>query len=270
VDDFVEAPNANGDGGAVTGEARRPALRRVAIVLGVFLVCGILWSLQSYAYLRIRNRLGHYTFFSILRHDVAAALLWAIVAPVVFAATSRFPMTRERIVSRALLYLAVVAGLSMFHAAFMIRVFTPQLAFWATANTNTFLLNFLIVGVLVGIGHRRQLTEWMRQRELASALLSAELRTARARAARLQAIPPVVLRALDRVIEAVSAAPSPRRTEQLLARLGDYLRVAIECSDEQGVTISREQSLERSLAHLERLAGSTVPYSPPPSFLTPS
>ena len=70
----------------------------------------------------------------------------------------------------------------------------------------------------------------MRERALSAAALSTELEAARLRAARLQEIPPTVLKALDRVIEAVSArpAPSPRRTEQLLARLGDYLRVAIE------------------------------------------
>jgi hypothetical protein len=104
----------------------------------------------------------------------------------------------------------------------------------------------------------------MRERALSAAALSSELEAARLRAARLQEIPPAVLKALDRVIEAVSArpAPSPRRTEQLLARLGDYLRVAIECSDEEGITASREQSLARSLAHFERAAAvSTTPTS---------
>ena len=86
----------------------------------------------------------------------------------------------------------------------------------------------------------------------------------------MQAIPPVVLSALDRVIVAVNAAPSPRRTEQLLARLGDYLRVAIEYSDEHGVTGAREQSLTRSLAHLEQLAGPAILAIPTPSTLTTS
>jgi len=94
----------------------------------------------------------------------------------------------------------------------------------------------------------------MRQRTRAAAALSAELRTARRRATRMQEIPPVVLSALDRVIAAVADDPSPHRTEQLLARLGDYLRVAIECSDEEGITASREQSLARSLGQFERVA----------------
>jgi hypothetical protein len=150
------------------------------------------------------------------------------------------------------------------------RLFTPKAPVWSVANTNTFVLNFLILVVLVCIGHRRQLIGWMRERERTASMLSAELRTARQRATRMQAIPPVVLSALDRVIDAVSAAPSPRRTEQLLARLGDYLRVAIECSDEHGVTGAREQSLTRSLAHLEQVAGPAILAIPFPSTLTPS
>jgi len=261
IEDLAEVPN----GSDVTEERDvdqgRERVRRAAIGVGIWVACGLLWTVQSYAYLRIRNRLGNYTLVSLTVHDVTAALVWACIAPIVFATTSRVPLKRSHVLIRAPLYALGAAGFAVLHAALLIQVFTPTQPLWVTTNTNTFILNFLIIGVLVAIGHRRQLIGWMRERELAAATLTTELRTARARAARLQAIPPVVLKALDRVIEAVSAAPSPRRTEQLLARLGDYLRVAIECSDEHGVTAPREKSLARALAHLERLAGPTVPSS---------
>ena len=257
-DDLLESPNwAVHERPAPTRETLSWP-RRTAIFLSVGIGCGVLWTLQSYAYLRIRNRLAHYTLASLTIHDVTAALLWACLAPVVFAATSRFPLKRSRLTVRAPLYLAGTAVLAIVHAAVLLRLFSRQVALWSADNANTFILNFLIIGVLVGIGHRRQLSEWLRERELAAAALSADVRAARLRAARLQRIPPVVLEALDRVIEAVSATPSAHRTEQLLARLGDYLRVAIECSDEQGVTSQREQSLARSLTKLERLVGTTV------------
>jgi two-component system sensor histidine kinase AlgZ len=262
ADDPTESPNvAEADHHDDVPDRRAPRLRRGAIAIGIWLVCGLLWTIQSYAYLHIRNRLGNYTFLTLARQDITHALVWACIAPFVFAAASRFPLRRAQLIARAFLYLLGAAGFTVLHAWLLIRLFTPNQPLWAVANTNTFVLNFLIIAVLVCIGHRRQLTEWLRERELATAALSAELRAARIRAARLREIPPVVLRALDRVIDAVSAAPQPRKTEQLLARLGDYLRVAIECSDEHGVTGPREQSLARSLAHLERLAGSPIPSS---------
>jgi len=273
-DDLSETPNVSGDVDRFATIAPHNRLRRAAIFTGIWAICGLLWTAQSYAYLRIRDRLGSYTLLSLTVHDVGAALLWAAIAPIVFAASARVPLTRSRLASRVPLYLVGSAALAIGHAAVLMRIFTPKLPFWSAANTNTFVLNILIISVLIGIGHRRQLIDWMREREHLAAQLSVELHAARERASRLQTIPPVVLSALDRVIAAVSATPSPRRTEQLLARLGDYLRVAIECSDEQGVTGAREQSLARALAQLERLAGPMIPTpvspSPSPSTLTPS
>ncbi|HEY2379310.1 MAG TPA: histidine kinase [Gemmatimonadaceae bacterium] len=269
-DDLTESPDGKDTGDSLHPVVPYDRLRRAASLTGIWITCGLLWTIQSYAYLRIRNRLGDYTLFGLTVHDVSAALLWAGIAPIAFAATARFPLTRARLALRLPLYLLGTAAIAIVHAAVLIRVFTPKLALWSSANANTFVLNVLIVAVLECIGHRRQLIEWMRERERAAAALSAELRTARQRATRMQAIPPVVLRALDRVIDAVNAEPSPRRTEQLTTRLGDYLRVAIECSDEGDVTAEREQSLARSLAHLERLAGPPIPGSVPssPSTLT--
>ena len=228
--------------------------RRTVRMLAIWLVCGLLWTLQSYAYLRIRNRLGESSFWILAEHDITAVLVWALITPLVFFATSRFPVTRSRLVPRALAYLVGAAVVAVGHVAILGWMFRPQVRLWSSYNTNSFVLNLLIVAVLVAIGHRRQLGEWMRDSARAAAMLSAELRTARRRATRMQEIPPVVLSALDRVIAAVADDPSPHRTEQLLARLADYLRVAIECGDEEGITLSREQSLARSLAQFERVA----------------
>ena len=255
-----QGPNEAPEPTLPSREARRSV--RVARALAIWIVCGLLWTVQSYAYLKIRNRLGQYTLFTLARNDLAVALLWAAIAPLVMIVTARFPLTGGRRLTRAATYLSGMAVVAVGHQALLGKIFTPRLPLWSGANTNTFILNFLIVAVLIALGHRRQLTEWMRARALSAAALSLELEAARGRAARLQEIPPTVLKALDRVIEMVSArpAPPPRRTEELLARLGDYLRVAIECSDEEGITASREQSLARSLAHFERAATlSTTP-----------
>lgn len=257
LESVEEAPGTGSDPAAHHDEDGISATARRVRTLVLWLICGVLWTVQSYAYLSIRNRLGESSFLSLALHDVAAALLWGAIAQLVFAVTSRFPLRREHLARRVAVYGPGMVAIALVHAAVLERLLTTRISFWSPLNTNTFILNFLIVAVLVGFGHRRQLSEWRRERENAARKLSAELRAARARAARLQEIPPVVLAALERAIEAVGTVPSPRRTEQLLARLGDYLRVAIECSDEHGITPSREQSLVRSLAQFERVAQTT-------------
>jgi len=39
-------------------------------------------------------------------------------------------------------------------------------------------------------------------------------------------------------------------TERQLTRLGDYLRLALECTDERGITPERERALDSAVAAL--------------------
>ena len=110
------------------------------------------------------------------------------------------------------------------------------------------LVVLLIFCVLVAIGHRGVLVEWLRAREIAAAALTTELVAAQARAAKLQSIPPVLLRSLNGIAE--TARRDPAKTERQLTRLADYLRIALECTDERGMTPDRERLLETAVAAL--------------------
>ena len=106
----------------------------------------------------------------------------------------------------------------------------------------------MIFCVLVAVGHRRVLAAWLRSREAAAAALSVELAAAQTRAAKLQAIPPVLLQSLDGIAKSVRR--DPQLTERQLTRLGDYLRLALECTDERGITPERERALDSAVAAL--------------------
>src|SRR5207249_4397596 len=81
ADELLESPNGTPPTLLVTTPTTPAWPRRAAIFLGVWILCGVLWTLQSYAYLRIRNRMGRYTLTYLTVHDVTAALLWACLAP---------------------------------------------------------------------------------------------------------------------------------------------------------------------------------------------
>jgi hypothetical protein len=166
------------------------------------------------------------------------------------------PIGRRLLPLRILGYLAGAALLATFHAYVHQQLFTPAVPLWSSAYQSTFALNMVIVCVLVAIGHRRQLDSWLRARELASAALLDEVRETRARASRLQSIPPILLQALEHI--ATVARAEPGRAEQLLARLADYLRAAIESSDGGGITAARAAVMTSSLAELERAGGFVV------------
>ena len=114
--------------------------------------------------------------------------------------------------------------------------------------------------VLVAIGHRGVLPsgcERAKPRRCARAPSSPRRRHARAK---LQAIPPVLLQSLDGIAETVRR--DPQLTERQLTRLADYLRLALECTDERGMTPERERALEcrgRRAARQRRLFTRTHP-----------
>jgi hypothetical protein len=115
----------------------------------------------------------------------------------------------------------------------------------------SFIVGFLIICVLFAAGHREQLFGWLRARETDTELLRAELAAARTRAMKIQEIPPILLRALDGIADCIGRDSS--LTERQLTRLGDYLRLALECTDERGVTPERDRALHAAVVDLQTL-----------------
>jgi len=100
------------------------------------------------------------------------------------------------------------------------------------------------------------LAEWLRQREADTSALERELALARDRSEELRRIPPVLLQSLDGI--AATVRHDPGMTERQLARLADYLRLALECADLHGVTPERRRRLDAAAVAL-RDSGAYVP-----------
>ena len=240
------------DDGVTTAPVISPVAsprRAVLATIGVWIMCGLLWTQQSFAYLAVRNRLGDSSWVSVARNDMGSALLWLGITPLVFVATRTWPIGRPRLAHRVVAYLCGGGLLALSHALLLQRVTNPASSFWMPLYPGTVIVDVAIVGVLVAIGHRKQLVEWLRERERTAAALSAEVRVTRARADRLRTISTRLVQALEHVSTVMRS--DPQRTEELIARLGDYLRVAIECSDERGVTAEREEALRKYLLRFE-------------------
>jgi sensor histidine kinase YesM len=227
---------------------RVPSLfRRPAIAIGtIWFMCGLLWTQQSAMFQILRHRATD-SWLVIARHDMTSAAIWALLTPAVLALANRYPLRRRGVV-RAIAYV-VAGGITTFvHAAAWQRIASPEVPLLSRAWQMTFIVDFAIYCVLVAVGHRRVLSSWLRSREAAAEALSVELAAAQTRAVKLQAIPPVLLQSLDGI--AASVRHDPKLTERQLTRLGDYLRLALECTDERGITPERERALESAVAAL--------------------
>ena len=224
-------------------------LRRpwVAITTTWFLF-GLLWTQQSIGYLAMRNRLGGQSWFSVMRESMLSAVLWALMTPLVLG-LSRAVSVRWRGIGIRL-FILIPAGMcaAFVHIAFLQRLTTPTVPLFGGAWQGAIVVDFVIVAVLTSIGHRNMFANWLHQREAASTRLTAELATAEAQAQKVRGIPPVLLYCLESIAKTISGDPAA--TERQLARLADYLRIALQCTDERGVTPAREEALGTALQAL--------------------
>ena len=220
----------------------------VAATIAIWLAWGLGWTQQSFVYLTLRGRLNGATWLSIAKNDMASAVLWALLTPIVFWYSRRFPVRRDGLAWRIGLYTVLAALTVIVHNVVWQRIAAPGSNAFSSPYLMSYVVGFMIVGVLVAAGHRGVLTEWLRARENDAEALRAELDEARERAEKLQAIPPVLLRSLDGIAE--TAQRDPSLTERQLTRLADYLRLALECTDERGITPERERALDAAVAEL--------------------
>jgi hypothetical protein len=198
-------------------------------------------------YQTMRHRLGE-SLFAIARNDMTSALIWALLTPVVLSLAQRFPLRRPRVMLQVAGYVLAGGVATIVHVAVWQRLTSPGVSLLARQWQPTFVVDFVIFAILVAVGHRGVLAAWLRSREADAAALGIELAAAQARAAKLQAIPPVLMQSLDGIAKSVRRDPT--LTERQLTRLGDYLRLALECTDARGITPERERALDAAVVAL--------------------
>jgi signal transduction histidine kinase len=222
----------------------------------VWSVCAGIWIQQSYIYLLVRHRLDQTTWRSLVGFDLTNAFLWALLTPLVLRGVRRFSVRRPRALLRVLALAAAGLVVTVVHIE-LLRLLTRQSApLWSSTFLSNLIVDLGIFGVLVVIAHHAVLAEWLREREADTSALEHELALANDRSAELRRIPPVLLQSLDGI--AATVRHDPATTERQLARLADYLRVALECADPQGVTHDRRRRLDAAAAAL-RDSGAYAP-----------
>lgn len=231
---------------------RRPA---VAIPL-IWLCWGLILTQQSYVYLTLRDRLGNQTWWSIARTDVTSALVWALLTPLVLALGRWWPLRRDWLPVRVMTYIAIGAFLSFLQVFCVQRLALPGTPLASSAWEMSYLVNFILFCVMAAISHQHLLRMWLATREADAHALTERLATAQERANKLRAIPPVLLQSLSGIADTVRRDPD--LTEKQLARLADYLRLALECTDARGVTPEREHALEAAVATLRETGAYTL------------
>jgi hypothetical protein len=150
--------------------------------------------------------------------------------------------------ARAAAHAMVAVLVTLIHVDLLRRVTAPGSPLFSSIYRSNFMVDLAVYLVLAAIASRASLAAWIRARDESAEDLARQLATLEARATALQTVPSALLAAIDRIAEGIGRDEA--LTERQLARLGDYLRAALETTDDDGTTPERRRRLDSAAAEL--------------------
>lgn len=263
-DDFTDdgpRPSHSGSSShhpAAGGGWRRRWLR-LALIWGIWTFVGLVFTLQSY--------------FTSYRSEQPMSLidsgylqftwsyLWALATPLVLWAASRIPIERSNWLRGAWLHVPVSLGLSIIVTAIG-HVFVWL--YWGRTLGRPFsferMTRFVVLNFSEGIGiymlialasyafsyYRRY-----RESQLRTFQLEAQLSQAQLQALKMQLHPHFLFNTLHSISALLNKDPESAR--KMITRLGDFLRLTLENSGSQEVTLEQEMTFLRCYLEIERV-----------------
>lgn len=243
---------------AAGGGWRRRWLR-LALIWGIWTFVGLVFTLQSY--------------FTSYRSEQPMSLidsgylqftwsyLWALATPLVLWAASRIPIERSNWLRGAWLHVPVSLGLSIIVTAIG-HVFVWL--YWGRTLGRPFsferMTRFVVLNFSEGIGiymlialasyafsyYRRY-----RESQLRTFQLEAQLSQAQLQALKMQLHPHFLFNTLHSISALLNKDPESAR--KMITRLGDFLRLTLENSGSQEVTLEQEMTFLRCYLEIERV-----------------
>ncbi len=241
------------------------------LVLAVWMLVGLSFTLNYYFFA------AHYvaifkqqpTLAQMLVWELPYWLLWAGLAPVIFLFTRRFPIDRERWLSNSLLHILGCVVLSIAHRAiYLIIGWLLHVAAYQNLDSipdlysSDILFNlptgFMSYGTIFLISYvtdyyRRHQEEELKISRLKAELAQAQLQVTEAQlqALKMQLHPHFLFNTLNSISALLDEDADA--AEQMLARLGDLLRLTLENSGAQQVTLQEELEFLRCYLEIEHV-----------------
>lgn len=237
-------------------------LRRAALLLGAWTLVGVIFAAVSYASaLADANR--RFDILDALRLNLILFYLWGIFSPVLFWFSRRFPLEFPFRKSRnLLLHIPALLGVAGIHQAIQVATLwslTPRMRqqwpslfdcyrfyFWWGFYIDLIIALLIVIAVHALFYYRR-----FRAGEVEQASLKAQLAQAQLKALKMQLHPHFLFNTLHSISSLI--LEDPPRANSMIARLGDFLRLTLEHSNQQLVTLKEETEFVRCYLEIEQV-----------------
>lgn len=236
--------------------------RRAALLFGGWTLVSIIFAGISYA-AAIGENNKEFGFVSALRLNLVQFYLWAILSPLLFRFSCRFPIElRPLNVRNLLLYFPALISFAGIHQVIHLAVLWSIAPRWrqrfpALIDCYRAYFGFgfyidLIIALLIVIAvHALLYYQNFRASELAQSSLKTQLAQAQLRALKMQLHPHFLFNTLHSISSLV--LEDPPKANSMIARLGDFLRLTLENSNQQLVSLKEETEFLRCYLEIEQV-----------------
>jgi len=237
----------------------RRRLTRLALIWGIWTFIGVVFTLQSY-FTSYRSEqpmtLGDSAYL-----QFTWSYLWALATPLVLWAATKIPIERTNWLRASFLHVPISLGLSMILTAIG-HIFVWL--YWGRTMGRPFsferMTRFVVANFSEGIGiymlialssyafsyYRRY-----RESQLRTFQLEAQLSHAQLQALKMQLHPHFLFNTLHSISALLNKDPESAR--KMITRLGDFLRLTLENSGSQEVTLEQEIAFLSCYLEIERI-----------------
>jgi two-component system LytT family sensor kinase len=232
---------------------------RLALIWGIWTFIGLVFTLQGY-FTSFRSEqpmtIGDSAYL-----QFTWSYLWALATPLVLWAATKIPIERSNWLRALLLHIPISLGLSMIVTAIG-HIFVWL--YWGRTMGRPFsferMTRFVVANFSEGIGiymlialssyafsyYRRYRESQLRTLQLESQLSHSQLQ-----ALKMQLHPHFLFNTLHSISALLNKDPESAR--KMITRLGDFLRLTLENSGSQEVTLEQEMTFLRCYLEIERV-----------------
>jgi sensor histidine kinase YesM len=220
---------------------------------------GLAFVFQSFIF-NANNNQG-FNWQRSLIYSLSNYWLWAFITPLIYFLAKKFPLDRQRFGRYLLIHFSLsllIAPLHRFLSIYINFVVQDTLGYLRRSvpemlnvakfgiiggSIDSLIIYWIILIVVLGVNYYQK----YQQHRLASIRLKEQLTQAQLQALRMQVHPHFLFNTLHAISTLVEENPAAAR--QMIARLGDLLRLSLENNDAPEVTLKQEMEfLQRYLA----------------------
>jgi len=236
--------------------------RRAALLFGGWTLVSVIFAAISYA-AAIGENNKEFGFVSALRLNLVQFYLWGILSPLLFRFSRRFPIEfRPLNLRNLLLYFPALISFAGIHQVIHLAVLwsiTPRLRRQFPGLIDCyrayfgfgFYIDLIIASLIVIAVHALLYYQNFRASELAQSSLKTQLAQAQLRALKMQLHPHFLFNTLHSISSLV--LEDPPKANSMIARLGDFLRLTLENSDQQLIDLKQETEFVRCYLEIEQV-----------------